>query len=65
MDITLLAERRKRLGVTQAELARLVHVSRVTVGRWETGESQPIHLAAQWLETVLCRLEAEQAAEAV
>jgi DNA-binding transcriptional regulator YiaG len=32
---------RKRLGITQAELAKLVGVSTITVGTWETGKSRP------------------------
>jgi DNA-binding transcriptional regulator YiaG len=32
---------RKRLNVSQAELGRLVGVSSVTVGNWESGKSKP------------------------
>ena len=32
---------RKRLGITQAELAKLVGVSTIAVGTWETGKSRP------------------------
>ena len=62
MDITRLAERRKRLGISRYELARQVGVNAVTMWRWETGVSQPIRIAAQQLDQVLCRLEAERLA---
>jgi DNA-binding transcriptional regulator YiaG len=32
---------RKRLGLTQQELAELVSANRVTIARWETGVSRP------------------------
>jgi len=47
---------RTELGMTQAELARFVHVDTQTVGRWERGET-PIQPAA---ETLIRRLVAER-----
>jgi tetratricopeptide (TPR) repeat protein/transcriptional regulator with XRE-family HTH domain len=35
-------ERRKALGLTQEQLAGLLHVQRTTVVRWERGESKPL-----------------------
>lgn len=35
------AERRKALGLTQEELAEMLRVDRTTVGRWESGETDP------------------------
>lgn len=36
---------RKRLGLKQEELALKVHVSSVSVSRWETGKSTPSQMA--------------------
>ena len=38
--------RRKAAGLTQAQLAARVRVSRVTIGKWERGDSAPTW--AQW-----------------
>jgi transcriptional regulator with XRE-family HTH domain len=47
-------DHRKRLGFTQDDLARRLHVSQPTVSTWETGESMPepdnMQLLAQVLE---------------
>src|SRR5215469_15267230 len=37
-----LARRRKALGLTQEDLAGLLHVERSTVYRWERGECEPL-----------------------
>ena len=37
----LIRSLRKRLGISQAELAKLVSVSTVAVGAWESGRSRP------------------------
>jgi tetratricopeptide (TPR) repeat protein/transcriptional regulator with XRE-family HTH domain len=37
-----LAQRRKALGLTQEQLADLLHVERITVLRWERGQSEPL-----------------------
>jgi tetratricopeptide (TPR) repeat protein/transcriptional regulator with XRE-family HTH domain len=37
-----LAQRRKALGLTQEQLAELLGVDRITVARWEWGESEPL-----------------------
>ena len=36
---------RKRLGLTQKELAARCHVDAITVSRWERGEQRPSALA--------------------
>ncbi|MDO6525421.1 LexA family transcriptional regulator [Motilimonas sp. 1_MG-2023] len=41
MNKNKFAERRKELGLTQAETARAVGVSRVSIGQWEKGETSP------------------------
>jgi DNA-binding transcriptional regulator YiaG len=41
-----LAAARRRLGLTQRELARLVRVNNATISNWETGETTP--LASYW-----------------
>lgn len=38
---TRLSEKRKELGMTQAELAEKMHVTRQTVSRWEAGTAFP------------------------
>lgn len=38
---TIVREARKRLGLTQVELARLLNVTNVTVNRWENAKSSP------------------------
>lgn len=52
----VLAELRRRRGLTQAQLAEAVHVSRGVVARWEQGRAQPRALQAAMLADVLaCR----------
>jgi DNA-binding transcriptional regulator YiaG len=41
MSPRLIRSLRKRLGISQAELAKLVGVSTVAVGQWESGRSRP------------------------
>ena len=38
---TKIAEKRKRLGMTQIEFAEKMHVTRQTVSRWEAGTVMP------------------------
>ena len=42
-------ELRKRLGMTQQELANAVGVDRVTIARWEAGQKKPSNLATRQL----------------
>ncbi len=42
-------ELRKRLNLTQQELANKIGVDRVTVARWETGQKKPSNLAKRQL----------------
>jgi DNA-binding XRE family transcriptional regulator len=46
-----LAQRRKALGLTQEDLAGLLHVERSTVFRWEHGECEPL----PWIRPKLAR----------
>ncbi|NLX59556.1 MAG: helix-turn-helix transcriptional regulator [Phycisphaerae bacterium] len=41
MSPTLIRSLRNRLGISQADLAKLVGVSTVAVGNWESGKSKP------------------------
>ena len=41
---------RKKLGMTQQELADKIGVDRVTVARWEAGEKKPSNLARRQLQ---------------
>jgi len=41
MSPRLIRTLRKRLGISQADLAKLVGVSTVAVGTWESGRSRP------------------------
>lgn len=62
VDITQLAARRERLGLSRQDLADLIGVNVATVWRWESGETQPIRLALRQLDEVLSRLESERIA---
>ena len=42
-------ELRKKLNMTQQELANAVGVDRVTVARWEAGDKRPSNLARRQL----------------
>lgn len=59
-----LAEARKARGMTQEQLAQLLHVSRQTVSHWENGRALPDLAMAQRLAEELGLLEAEHAVEA-
>ncbi|MDY6916924.1 MAG: helix-turn-helix domain-containing protein [Chloroflexota bacterium] len=51
---------RKRLGLSQEELARRLGISGTTVARWESGRSRPSNLAVQAMKRLLeqtCILE--------
>lgn len=62
-------ERREAAGLTQAELARRVYVSRQTVNNWETGRTlidvQSLSLVAAELGTSVSELLGERGVEAV
>lgn len=62
-------ERREAAGLTQAELARRVYVSRQTVNNWETGKTlidvQSLALVARELSTSASELLGEHGVEAV
>jgi tetratricopeptide (TPR) repeat protein/transcriptional regulator with XRE-family HTH domain len=47
-----LAQRRRALGLTQEQLAELLSVDRITVARWEWGESEPL----PWMRPKLARV---------
>ncbi len=57
MERNDLRERRKALGLSQMELARLVGVSLLTVQLWERGVSEPKPENREKLEYVLSELE--------
>lgn len=62
-------ERREAAGLTQAELAQRVYVSRQTVNNWETGKTlidvQSLALVADELETSASELLGEHGTSAV
>lgn len=45
-----LIDLRKRLGLTQTEMARRLGVSFVTVNRWENGHCRPSPLAKRYID---------------
>ncbi len=53
------AARRKAVGLSQEQLAEMLHVDRSTVGRWESGETEPQPWIRPSLARVL-RISAEQ-----
>lgn len=50
MKNTDLIEKRKSLGLTQLELANLLHVSQRTIQRWESGVNFPAYVAIFFIE---------------
>jgi transcriptional regulator with XRE-family HTH domain len=60
MERNDLRKRRKALGLSQMELARLVGVSLLTVQLWERGVSQPKPENREKLEQVLSELEGKR-----
>jgi len=56
-DLRNLRKRRKALGLSQMELARLVGVSLLTIQIWERGVSEPKPENREKLEQVLSELE--------
>lgn len=57
MERNDLRKRRKALGLSQMELARLVGVSLLTIQTWERGVSEPKPENREKLEQVLNELE--------
>lgn len=53
MDPKQLREKRKRMGLSQEKLARLLDVSHVTIGSWEAGKTAPSIAHARVLSDVL------------
>lgn len=50
---TFLKERRIRMGITQSELGNLVHVSKSSVAKWETGRGIPDRTNLRQLAKIL------------
>jgi len=48
---------RKRLGLSQEELARKIGVSFTSVNRWENGQSKPSKLAKKQIEILFEKTE--------
>jgi putative transcriptional regulator len=46
---------RQKLGMTQEEFARRLHVTLSTVNRWENGHASPSHLAWRAIEELAKR----------
>lgn len=46
-------EFRKRLGITQAEMGKLVEASALSIWKWETGKSQPRAAALLRIQTAM------------
>ncbi len=61
---TTIRDIREQLGLTQAELARQLAVSVVTVNRWERGHARPSGLAARRIDELADRLRAMSTAAA-
>ena len=61
MERNDLRKRRKALGLSQMELARLVGVSLLTIQTWERGVSEPKPENREKLEQVLAELEKRKA----
>jgi len=62
MERNDLRKRRKALGLSQMELARLVGVSLLTIQTWERGVSEPKPENREKLERVLSELEKQHKA---
>jgi len=62
MERNDLRKRRKALGLSQMELARLVGVSLLTIQTWERGVSEPKPENREKLEQVLRELEGKRKA---
>jgi predicted transcriptional regulator len=62
MERNDLRKRRKALGLSQMELARLVGVSLPTIQTWERGVSEPKPENKEKLEQVLSELEGKRKA---
>jgi len=60
MERNDLRKRRKALGLSQMELAKLVGVSLLTVQIWEQGVSEPKPENKEKLEQVLSELEGKR-----
>lgn len=52
-----LKERRKALGLTQAQLSEALRVRQQHLSRWETGDKAITRMRAVWLDQELRRLE--------
>lgn len=61
MERNDLRKRRKALGLSQMELARLVGVSLLTIQTWERSVSEPKPENREKLEQVLAELEKRKA----
>ena len=44
---------RKKLNLTQTELAKMLGVVKMTVSRWERGETRPSQLALRQIERLM------------
>jgi len=49
---------RKKLDITQKELAARIGVDTLTIGRWERGERRPSQLAVRQLNRLVKRVKA-------
>lgn len=56
MKDSYLREIRRKLGISQEELARMLNVSCATVNRWELGKNKPSRLALQNIDA-FCRMK--------
>jgi len=59
MDLSKIKERRKKLGISQYDLARKVGVSVESIRRWENGVTTPKDKNCEKLESVLRKEENE------
>ena len=63
LDADAIRELRRRLGISQEELARAIGVSFATVNRWENGHTRPSRAAERLLRDFLERNTIELSAE--